>query len=75
VLNLDRSFAPRSWWMTAEVVVEASLRGLERDICLVIPGWRYKLVVLAVKTMPRRLLDVLAPKGTQHRDRYVKAQP
>lgn len=74
VLNLDRSFVGRSWWMSAESVVDASLRGFERDQWLVIPGLRYKLIVLALKYVPRSLLRLLAPKGTRDRSAYAKAE-
>jgi short-subunit dehydrogenase len=74
VLNLDRSFVGRSWWMSAESVVDASLRGLERDTWLVVPGLRYKLVVFALKHIPRSALRLLAPKGTRDRSAYAKAE-
>jgi short-subunit dehydrogenase len=38
VLGIDRRLVPNSLWMTAESVVEASLRGLEKNRLIVIPG-------------------------------------
>jgi len=36
--------APKSFWLTAEEVVEASLDGLRRKQLYVVPGWRYRLI-------------------------------
>jgi hypothetical protein len=74
VLNLDRKFVGKSWWMSAESVVDASLQGLERNRWLLVPGLRYKLVVFAVKNIPRSVLRLFAPKGAQNRAEFVKAQ-
>ena len=53
-LGMDRGAIPRSLWMSADEVVDASLRGLERDKLFVIPGWRYRLF-LAVAASCRNL--------------------
>jgi len=55
VVKVDRSLIPRGWWMPAEKVVEASLDGLERDKLIVVPGLRYKLLVLLLRLTPRTL--------------------
>ncbi|HEV8147520.1 MAG TPA: SDR family oxidoreductase [Bryobacteraceae bacterium] len=65
VLKMDRSPIPRSLWMSADFVVEESLRGFERGKLFVIPGWRYKLVVAGMRTIPDVLLRKLAVRGTQ----------
>jgi hypothetical protein len=52
VLGVDRSLAPKGWWLTAEQVVADSLRGLERGRLLVIPGLRYRLLVQLLKYLP-----------------------
>jgi uncharacterized protein len=60
-MEADISQLPRGMWLSATQVVEASLRNLERNgpvIC--IPGFRYKLVVLVLRHMPRRLIRRLA---------------
>lgn len=44
--------APRSFWLTAEEVVTASLDGLRRRKTIVIPGWRYQLVNAIVSKLP-----------------------
>ena len=56
VMGFDRKQVPSSWWMAAEDVVEASLRGLERNQLIVVPGWRYKLVVWLLRLTPRSLI-------------------
>jgi short-subunit dehydrogenase len=58
VLKIDRNFISRGWWMSAEEVVAASLRGLEQGKLIVVPGLRYKLMVLMLRLMPRPLRHV-----------------
>jgi uncharacterized protein len=53
VLGEDRaSFAPPSFWLSAESVVEDSLEGLARGTLFVVPGWRYKLLVAILTKVP-----------------------
>ena len=56
VLKMDRTLIPKSMWTPAEVVVDAALKGLASDTLFVIPGWRYKLLVAALKLAPRALV-------------------
>jgi short-subunit dehydrogenase len=51
--------------MSADFVVEESLRGFERGKLFVIPGWRYKLVVAALRAVPNPLLRKLAVGGVK----------
>jgi short-subunit dehydrogenase len=51
--------------MSADFVVEESLRGFERGKLFVIPGWRYKLVVAALRVMPGAILRKLAMGGVK----------
>jgi short-subunit dehydrogenase len=54
VAGMDRTkLAPKSWWYSAESVVEESLAGLERDRIFVIPGFRYRALVKATSLIPR----------------------
>jgi uncharacterized protein len=56
-MNADVSELPRGMWMSAEYVVNSSLRALDRGgpvVC--IPGMRYKFVVLLLRFIPRGLL-------------------
>ncbi len=65
VLHVDRSAIPSSLWMTADFVVNDSLRGFDEGRLFVIPGWRYKLIVAGMKLLPGALLRWAAVKGTQ----------
>ena len=56
VAGMDRTkLAPKSWWCSAEQVVEESLAGLEKDRIFVIPGFRYRLLVGLAGRLPRGL--------------------
>ena len=63
VLGVDRKFISGAWWMSAEDVVEASLKGLEKGQLFVIPGWRYKLLVGFLRMIPREVLHYALTKG------------
>ncbi len=52
VMPMDRSRIPRSLWLTADYVVEESLRGFGRGQVFVIPNWRYKAMVRFMKMTP-----------------------
>jgi short-subunit dehydrogenase len=72
VLGMDRSAIPSSLWMPADFVVEESLKALEHGKVIVVPGWRYKLIVKGMKAIPsswaakitRRLRKPKAPQNT-----------
>jgi short-subunit dehydrogenase len=63
VMGFDRGHVPRSWWLSAEDVVEASLAGLRRGDLFVVPGWRYKLLVILLRLMPRSVKHAAAAWG------------
>jgi hypothetical protein len=64
VLGVDRkTILSGAWWMRAEDVVEASLRGLEKGKLFVVPGWRYKLLVRLLRLLPRGVLHLALMKG------------
>jgi len=63
VLGIERNFISSAWWMPAEDVVEASLRGLEKGKLVVVPGWRYKLLVALIRLMPRSVLHFALTRG------------
>jgi hypothetical protein len=64
VLGLDRkTILSGGWWMQAEDVVRASLRGLEKGKVFVVPGWRYKLLVGLLRLLPRGVLHWAVAKG------------
>jgi hypothetical protein len=68
-LKMDRSPIPQSLWMTADFVVSESLRGFDEGKLFVIPGWRYKLIVLFMKSLPAAMVRKFSARGAQ---RYRK---
>ena len=52
VLGMDRTAIPSSLWMTADFVVDESLRALEKGQVICVPGWRYRLIVKGMKLIP-----------------------
>jgi uncharacterized protein len=62
VIGMDRSVIPRSLWTTAEDVVDTSLRGLERNRMIVVPGWRYRLFLGIFPRIPKFLRHPLSIK-------------
>jgi uncharacterized protein len=62
-LGMDRSPIPRSLWMTADFVVNESLRGFDQGKLFVIPGWRYKLIVMVMKSLPGWALRRMSARG------------
>jgi uncharacterized protein len=67
--RIDRSPIPQSLWMTADFVVSESLRGFDAGKLFVIPGWRYKLLVMFMKSLPGWALRKMSARGAQ---RYRK---
>jgi hypothetical protein len=67
-LGVDRNLIPRSLWMPAGEVVDASLRALDRGRLIVIPGWRYRLFVGAQRWLPQPVRHAIALKYG-HRNR------
>jgi short-subunit dehydrogenase len=69
VAGVNRASIPKSLWMTAEDVVDASLAGLRRRKLFVVPGWRYKLIVALVNRIPVRLRLALEAGAPHKRTR------
>jgi short-subunit dehydrogenase len=67
--RIERSPIPQSLWMTADFVVSESLRGFDDGKLFVIPGWRYKLIVMFMKSLPAWALRKVSARGAQ---RYRK---
>jgi hypothetical protein len=63
VMGFDRKLVPASWWMSAEAVVEASLKGFRCGKLIVVPGWRYKFFVFLLRLMPQALRHAVATLG------------
>jgi uncharacterized protein len=74
VLKMDRSAIPGSLWMSADFVVEESLRGFDKGKLFVIPGWRYKLIVAGMKLMPGVLMRKIAVGGARRLRRPLPAE-
>jgi len=72
VVGIDRSSIPKSFWMSADDVVDASLAGLRRRKLFVVPGWKNKLVVALVNRIPERLRLVLESASPHSRARLPK---
>ncbi len=66
VMGVDRKVIPGPLWMSAETVVAASLRGLDRGQVIVVPGLPYKCVVLLSRLAPpgikRAMVSVYAKR-------------
>jgi short-subunit dehydrogenase len=61
-MHFDRKAIPAWMWMSADEVVDTSLRALDRDRLFVIPGWRYRLLVFLMCAFPRPLYHSLSIK-------------
>jgi len=62
VVGMDRSVIPKSLWLDAPFVVQESLNALEQNKLLVIPGWKYRLIVWLVRRMPTAARYALAER-------------
>jgi short-subunit dehydrogenase len=67
ILKMDRGTVWTSLWMTAEFVVEESLRGFDQGRLFVIPGWRYRMLVRLIKITPAGLLRKILTRARQPR--------
>jgi short-subunit dehydrogenase len=65
-VNRER-LAPRSFWLTAEEVVDASLDGLRRRKLFVVPGWRYRVLTSLMSKVPTRMRLALESATTRAR--------
>jgi uncharacterized protein len=60
VIGMNRALIPGFLWLDARFVVRESLRALERNDLLVIPSWKYRLIVRIAKRLPRHLRYAVA---------------
>jgi hypothetical protein len=77
VMGVSRTIVPERWWLTSEHVVDDSLRGLERNELIVIPGWRYKAYVFMLAFIPnwlRRSLTVAFAQRVRRKMAAAEAQ-
>lgn len=62
VIGMQRALIPAFLWLDASFVVHESLRALERNDLLVIPSWKYRLIVRVARCLPRHLRYALAKR-------------
>jgi len=74
-MGMDRKGIPRILWMSAEDVVDASLRGIERNKLFVVPGRRYRLFLAVYRLFPRPLKHLIAVKYATARSRAAGPRP
>lgn len=60
VMGFDKGQIPAGFWYSPEFVVTESLKGLSRNQVIVIPGWRYRLLVALQNRFPRALAHRVA---------------
>jgi short-subunit dehydrogenase len=70
VMGMDRKVVPRGWWMQAEQIVAASLSGLERGQLIVVPGLRYRLLVIFMALIPGFLRRALVKGYAKRTKRF-----
>lgn len=76
VLGVPReASAPRSMWLTADQVVEASLDGLRQRKLFVIPGWRYRLLTAILTKLPTGARLYVEGKARKRPDRLPSPSP
>jgi uncharacterized protein len=78
VMGVSRTIVPEGWWLTSEHVVDDSLRGLEQNTLIVIPGWRYKVYVFLLAFIPnwlRRSLTVAFARRVRRKLANAATQP
>jgi hypothetical protein len=61
-MSFDRKAIPAWMWMSADEIVDTSLRALDHDRLFVIPGWRYRVLVFLMRALPRPLYHALSIK-------------
>jgi short-subunit dehydrogenase len=67
-MAIDRQrLAGRKFWLSADVVVEASLDGLRRRKLFVIPGWRYRVLTAILTKLPVALRLPIELKNSSRR--------
>jgi short-subunit dehydrogenase len=62
VVGMDRSLIPQSMWLDAPFVVRESLAALDRNELLVIPSWKYRLIVWVMRRVPAAIRYSIAER-------------
>lgn len=71
-MAMDRSPIPKQFWLDAGFVVAESLRGFDRGQLIVVPGWRYKIIVAFLRAAPGGIMRRISA-GLGRRYRKIKA--
>jgi hypothetical protein len=67
-MAMDRSPIPKQLWLDAGFVVAESLRGFDRGQLIVVPGWRYKIIVAFLRATPGAVMRrISAALGRRYR--------
>ena len=67
-MAMDRSPIPKQFWLDAGFVVAESLRAFDRGQLIVVPGWRYKIIVAFLRATPGVLMRrISAALGRRYR--------
>lgn len=59
-VGLERNVVPEMFWMPAEDVVAASLRGLRTGTLIVVPDWRYEAAIALMRFVPKSFAHAFA---------------
>ncbi len=73
VVGMDRRTIPAMFWTPASFVASESLRGFDRGALLVIPGWRYRWLVRAIRIMPDSLMRWISIRYARKRRERAQA--
>lgn len=67
-MAVDRSPIPKQLWLDAGFVVAESLRAFDRGKVIVVPGWRYKIMVAFLRATPGAVMRrISAALGRRYR--------
>lgn len=67
-MAMDRSPIPKQLWLDAGFVVAESLRGFDRGQLIVVPDWRYKIIVAFLRATPGAVVRrISAALGRRYR--------
>jgi uncharacterized protein len=69
-LGMDRAQVPRWLWLSADSVVDTSLRALHSGKVIVITGWQYKLFVRILWLLPGPLVRRLGQASGKRMKRF-----
>lgn len=73
-MGVERGPVPKQLWMAADFVVAESLRGFDRGPVVVVPGWRYKIIVAFLKAVPGPLMRRIAAVAARRYRKPVAAK-